>query len=152
VAAAIQIIGLEKLTIKLARMGKDIGSVRLMGQVGALVNLRIKMRTARGIDVKGRPFKSYTPEYRKRRSKEGHPVNNPNLFFTGSMFSALTYDAEKYQVTSYFMNTVDKFGGRNPAKAFFNDEIRPFFGLSEIDISEVEALVQDHLKQLLRKK
>lgn len=151
-ADSVQIVGLKRLTAKLARMGKDIGSVRVMGQVGALINLRIKERTARGVDIDGKPFDPYTPAYRKKRTDEGHAGNTPNLFFTGSMFSALTYDADKYQVISYFMNTVDKFGGRNPEKAFFNDEIRPFFGLNESDINEIEALVKDHITRLLRKK
>lgn len=150
-ADSVKIVGLKRLTAKLARMGKDIGNVRLMGQVGAFINLQIKARTAKGVDVDGRPFDGYTPAYRKRRQDAGHPAR-VNLFFTGSMFGALTYDAEKYQVTSFFMNTVDKFGGRNPEKAFFNDQLRPFFGLSQLDIAEIEDMVAAHLKRLLRKK
>ena len=151
-ADEIKIVGLKRLTVKLARMGKDIGNARLMGQIGAFVNLGIKTRTARGENMDGRTLLDYTPEYAKRRSKAGHPVNKVNLFFTGSMFSALTYDAEKYQVTSFFMNTVDKYGGRNPEKAFFNDELRPFFGLSDADIDEIESMVKAHLEKLLRGK
>jgi hypothetical protein len=148
----VQIVGLKRLTAKLAHMGKDIGSARLMGQVGAFINLQIKARTAKGVDVEGRVFKGYTPAYRKQRRAGGHPVSKVNLFFTGSMFSALTYDADKYKVTSFFMNTVDKFGGRNPEKAFFNDQLRPFFGLSQADIGQIEAMVGAHIRKLLRKK
>jgi hypothetical protein len=152
VAENIQIVGLKQLQLKLARMGKDIGSVRMMGQIGAFVNLRIEERTARGVDKDDKHFTPYSAKYAKERSEAGHATSKPNLFFTGSMFSALTYNADKYKVTSYFMNTVDQFDARNSEKAFFNNETRPFFGLNDLDINEIEAIVSKHLNKLLKGK
>lgn len=150
-ADGIYIKGLDQLTRKFTRMGKNIGSVRLMGQIGAFVNLQVKTRTSKGVDKKERTFPPYSPAYRKKRQDAGHPVNKVNLFFTGSMFSSLTYTPEEYQVTSFFMNTVDKFGGRNPEKAFFNDQSRPFFGLTPADVKEIEKMVGGHIQVELKK-
>lgn len=121
-----------------------------MGQIGAFINLQIKARTSKGVDMDEQKFPPYSPRYAARRRKAGHPVQNVNLFFTGSMFSSLTYHAESSQVTSFFMPTVDKYGGRNPQKAFFNDQLRPFFGLTDDDVTEIEKMVAKGLGDQLK--
>lgn len=148
-AQNVYIQGFDQLRRKFDKLGKGLGDVRLMGQVGAFVNLQIKARAAKGVDVSESKFTPYSPQYEKSRRDAGHPTGSVNLFFTGSMFSSLTYEAKSDQVTSFFMNTVDKVGSSNPQKAFFNDQLRPFFGLTDSDVDQIEKMVLKGLSKQL---
>ncbi|KKM85177.1 hypothetical protein LCGC14_1291740, partial [marine sediment metagenome] len=92
-AEVVRVIGLRELAIKLNGMADAVaGNRRLMGEIGLFIRTEILTRTADGKDVDGDPFEPYSAPYAKWREKEGWPTADVDLFFTGSMLSALTYD------------------------------------------------------------
>ena len=121
-----------------------------MTRIGLLIQTRIKSRTLAGRDVDGKPFKGYSPGHAKRRQKLGLPTDKVDLFFTGSMQSAMTFEADEDQVRLYFAGTADKFGGSNPEKAFFLHQDRKFFALSDEDIRVIEEEVDTYIRQSIR--
>jgi hypothetical protein len=80
------------------------------------------------------------------------PVDKVDLTLTGGMFIALTYTAQDDRVTSFFMDTPDKRNPkvRNPAKAFFNQQLRNFFSISAGEVKEIEAMIKEYVDRHLR--
>jgi len=152
VADEVRVKGLRELVIKLGKVAKALkGNSYLMGQVGAFVQTEILTRTAKGVDADGNPFDPYSPGYLVQRAKEGRPTDVVDLFFTGSMLSALTYDEAPQQVTLFFMDTTDKFGMRNPEKAYYNQQLRDFFAMSAKDVAAVQDMVSKYIAKALKK-
>jgi len=153
-AALVEIKGARQLQLKLDKVAiAIIQNGRLMGQLGELVKLRIKERTAKGVGADDKKFPPYSPGYKRWRGNVmKRPTDFVDLNLTGSMLSAMTQDATNNRVTVFFMDTVDRFGGRNPEKAFFNQERRNFFAINANDVAEVETMVRDYLAARLRKK
>jgi phage gpG-like protein len=151
-APSVEVVGARELRLKLDKVATAIvRNGRLMGQLGNLVNTRIKERTAKGIGADKKAFAPYSPAYKRWRQKKKRPVAKVDLMFTGTMFAALTYDAQNDKVTSFFMDTVDRFGGRSPEKAFFNQETRNFFAISADDVVEIEQMVRTYVNERLKK-
>ena len=144
----VKIKGDEELERKFDSLKRSIGdNKKLMGQIGAFSNLQIKQRTAKGVDYQSNLFKPYSPNYKEIRKQAGRPTNKVDLNFTGSMLSALTYKQTKNKVQLFFINSSDKFGARNPEKAFYNNQTREFFALSADDISKIENIVIDYINE-----
>lgn len=122
----------------------------LLEELANFAMFRIKTRTSAGKDVKGQFFQPYTDRYKLFRQKHGRPTNKVDLFFTGSMLSAMTSEIEFGGVNLYFLNTEDKFGGKNPIKAFYLDQSRNFFALSNSDIRGLQEIVEDFISNLIR--
>ena len=151
-APSVEVVGARELRLKLDKVATAIvRNGRLMGQLGNFVNTRIKERTAKGIGADNKLFAPYSPAYKRWRQKKKRPVEKVDLLFTGSMFAALTYDAQDDRVTSFFMDTVDRFGGRNPQKAFFNQELRNFFAINANDVEDIEKLVRAYINERLKR-
>jgi len=151
-AAPVQVKGLRELQVKFEKVAGAVASNRyLMGQIGAFVETEILRRTAAGLDIDENPFPAYSKSYSTWRAKQGRPVDKPDLFFTGSMLSALTTQETPHQVSLFFMDTPDKFGMRNPEKAFYNQQLRNFFALSAKDVDAVQNMVSEHIKKVLKK-
>jgi hypothetical protein len=149
----ISIQGLKGLEGKLEKVAQAIASnPKLWGQIGSYESLQILARTAQGIDADNTLFRPYTPAYAKYRTKHGRPTHPADLFFTGSMLNALTYKTKPQEVRLFFKNTTDKFGVRNPEKAYYNNQIRKFFAVSAKDIIAIEKMVQEHITKELHKK
>lgn len=153
-AETVELKGARKLQLKLNKVERAIvKNGRLMGQIGELISTRIKERTAKGIGADNKTFPPYSPAYKRwRGDKMKRPVDKVDLFLTGSMFSALTHTARDDQATIFFMDTVDRYGGRNPQKAFFNQETRNFFAINAADVAEIERMVRDYLAIRLKGK
>jgi len=150
-ADGVQVIGLNEVRLKLSKVERAIASnAELMGQIGSYLKLAVEERTARGTDADDKPFASYNPQYAEKRRGAGRPVQKVDLFFTGSMFSALTYKANDDGVTLFFLNTTDRFGVSNPDKAFYNQQLRNFFAISASEVQEVEQLVRDYVAQHIK--
>lgn len=148
----VEVKGVRELRIKLDRVAESVASnKRLMGEIGNFVELQILTRTADGIGADDEPFEAYSVGYERRRSAEGRPTDAVDLFFTGSMLSALTHDADNDRVTLFFMDTSDKFGMRNPEKAYYNQQLRNFFALSAKDVADVTNMVSDYVAKALKK-
>lgn len=148
----VKLLGLRELQLKISNASKVLShSKPLMNQIGAYVELQILKRTAKGIDADGSPFIPYSKPYKKVREAAGRPTNIVDLFFTGAMASALTFDADNNKVKLFFMNTSDKYGIRNPDKAYWNQQTRNFFSLSMKDIIAVEKMAKSYVAKAVKK-
>lgn len=146
---SITVIGIEKLRRKFTKVGKGLVDYEVLNQLGNYLATAIKYRTLAGKEISGRPFLPYTEKYRLFRIRSGRS-GTPNLEFTGSMLGSLTYvpSVSREEVKVFFME-----GGRqgvsNPAKAFYLQKKRPFFGASSEDIDELLEIYKDYVKGLL---
>lgn len=125
----------------------------LMGEIGNYLSTAILMRTSEGKDVEGVLFEPYSTSYRRTREKKGLPTDAVDLFFSGQMLNSLTYEQTKDQVKLFFMNTPrggDK--ASNPEIAFYNNEIREFFGISSEEQEEVVSMVEDYIENIIFRK
>lgn len=152
----IEITGDVELTAKLDDINLALRhNKKLMGLIGQYVEDRVKVSTAMHKDAEGTIFKEYSKPYKKVREKAGLPFGNVDLFWTGSMLSSLTNVPQDNIVRLYFMDTTDKFGMRNPKKAYFiqtrpNKE-RKFFAISMKDVAAIEKIVQTYVNKYLDK-
>lgn len=121
-----------------------------MSEIGEYMRFRIQKRTAEGEDVDGKAFEPYSPAYAAARSAAGHPANVVNLFFTGSMMSSMDFEISRDKVDLFFTNSTDPTGTRNPLKAYFLNQKRTFFALSEEDIQGVVDLVNRYYNRVIR--
>lgn len=145
----VKIVGGERVRLKLKNLPKNILSKAIMSEIGSFLMTSIKTRTLTGYDFKDRRFKKYSPKYKFLRNKKGLPTNIVDLFFTGSMMSSMTFEAQKEEVRLFFMSTTDKHGSVNSEKAFYVNRLRKFFALSVDDAKEVNRLLQEHVRKTL---
>lgn len=150
----VEVQGAVELALKLDDIALAIvKNSKLMGQLGNFVNASIKARTSEGRSAEGTPFEPYSPAYaRWRKNVAKMPVSKVDLTLTGGMFIALTYTAQDDRVTSFFMDTPDKRNPkvRNPAKAFYNQQLRNFFSINAEEVKEVEKMIKEYVDQQLR--
>ena len=129
---------------------------RLMGLIGHFMQLRILKHTAMGKDAEGTVFESYSKGYAKKRKAAGLPIGKVDLFWTGSMLSSMTYAEQDNIVRLFFQNTTDKFGSRNPQKAYFlqthSTKPRNFFSINAKDIVAIEKMIRKYIKHITQKK
>ena len=147
----VTVIGVEKLRKKLGVIGKGLVNYGVLDKLGNYLTTAIKYRTLAGKEISGKPFKPYSDKYRLFRQMTGHPTT-PNLFFTGSMLNSLTYvpEVSKEQVKVFFIEGTDRSGMSNPAKAFYLQDDRPFFGASSEDINKLLQIYEEYVEGLLR--
>lgn len=124
----------------------------LLTEIGEYAMFRIKARTAEGKDVDGQAFEEYSPGHRRTRERLGHPVDKVNLFMTGSMMAAMNFTTDSNSVELFFLNTTDDSGSRNPEKAFWLNENRNFFSLSEEDVSGIVNMINQYYRKEVRRK
>lgn len=149
----VEVKGATELALKLDDIAMAlVRNSKLMGVLGNFVNTSIKARTSEGRSAEGTPFEPYSPRYAVWRKKEGYPTGKVDLTLTGFMFNALTYEAQDDRVTSFFMDTPDKRNPkvRNPAKAFYNQQMRNFFSISADEVKKVEKIIKEYVDQQLR--
>tara|TARA_R110000823_G_scaffold260174_1_gene381105 strand:+ start:262 stop:729 length:468 start_codon:yes stop_codon:yes gene_type:complete len=125
---------------------------RGMAKAGAFIQEAIKNRTRKGQDFKGRQFRPYSASYAKKRSKEGR-TQTPNLFYSGQMFSNMTYkkmSQTKGQI--FFPNRTQNL------KAFYNDTLgvgkadirREFFSVSAKEEAKAVKIFTETFERELR--
>lgn len=160
----VRITNTAEVTIKFDKLRKGIQNAEpLMGEIGNFLVSDILIRTAKGRDVEGLPFQPYSESYKKVRDDRDLPTDRVDLFFTGQMTSALTYEEAKTKVKVFFMNTprrgTPKKGGgfsytnaSNAEIAFYNNEVRKFFAISPKERKYIKRLVKDYFKNLLKKR
>ena len=146
------IIGLRDVLRKLNYFRHDLGSRALMVEISEYVIFKIQTRTAAGEEVDGSPFKGYSPQYALFRASKQRPVDKVDLNFFGTMMSSITYDATDDETSIFFLNVSDREGTPVPLKAFFLNEQREFFGMSEDDIQFIRGMIKKRIKQLKRKR
>lgn len=149
--APVQAVNLSRLIKKFRFIGRNLFAKSLMEEIGMRVISQIQIRTAEGRDAGGQEFAPYTKKYRLFRTKKGRPVDKVNLFFTGSMMSAMTHSATEDTAKIFFMNTTDPSNVPNPLKAYALNKKRNFFALSGQDQQDIEEMLREHLEALLER-
>ncbi len=146
--------GIRRLIAKLRRISRGVVNQDVLDEIGTYLSGSIKVRTLAGIDVKERPFKPYSPQYAFFRRKKGLQVDHVDLFFTGSMLNALTYESDvgDKSVKVFFMPGRDKSGMQNAAKAFYLQQTRQFFGATKDDIAAMTKIYRDHIADQIRRR
>lgn len=139
---------------KLEKKLRKIGFVLEDGEdafneIGLFLTASIEARTMKGKDVDGKAFTPYSPGYAKRRSEAGHPVDKVNLFFSGLMLNALFHDAGSDRVQVYFLPTTDKSNVSSPTKAYFLNEDRHFFGISDKERKKMAEIYANYVKEAM---
>lgn len=148
--AFVNIAGLAPLRSLFFRFGLDlINNQDLLEEIAQYAMFSIKKRTLAGKDVNEENFIPYSPRYMLIRASAGRPINKVDLFFTGSMQASMTSDITGNSVRLYFLNTKDRTGTSNPLKAFFLNEDRNFFALSENDVQEIINIVEEYIRNLI---
>lgn len=149
----VEIKGVPALIKQLGKLEGPLFSENFKKEVALFVIAQIQTRTSEGKEVDGSTFKPYSPGYAKFRKKAGHQIDIVNLFFSGSMMSAMTFDSpEDDTVRIFFQSTTDRKGMSNAAKAFFLQEDRDFFGVSVVDKDSILEMVKKYLDDLIGEK
>lgn len=138
--ANIEVQGEERIRRRVERLLTGISARRVLDDIGLYLSTSIKRRTQiEHEDIAGRAFKAYTPKYLLWRTKHGYE-SNVDLTRTGSMFNSLTHQTFSDQVKIFFMSGTDKKGVSNPAKAFYLQDDRKFFGYTNADVTAIMNL------------
>jgi len=147
---SVQIVGIDRLIRRFGRAGRLLISYEVLNEMGEYLTTAIRYRTLAGKEIGGQPFAPYTERYRKFRLASGRS-GTPNLFFTGSMLNSMTYVSSlaRDEVKVFFMEGTDRSGMSNPAKAFYLQNKRPFFGASAEDISKINEIYREHVRELI---
>lgn len=124
-----------KLLSKSFRKNLEKQIEKAVTEVAGDAILEIVQRTESGKSVNGGSFKSYTPEYRKFRSKKNRSTT-PDLRFTGRMLGSITQRVRKrgksWIAEIFFASALED------KKAQANQKIRDFFGLSKKQLRTAE--------------
>jgi hypothetical protein len=146
----IELKGAEKLLSVLNRIRVGIEDDSVLREIGEYLVFSIKNRTEEGKDINQKRFTPYSPAYRFFRSKKGLPTNIVDLTLTGSMLNSLTYDVGHDKVKVFFMPGTDKSGASNPAKAFYLQQDREFFGYTDKDAEKILELYNINIGNAVR--
>lgn len=140
----VKVINLEFVEKQIGKIPDDIFSYETLTELGLFFTSAIKMRTARGVDFQGRPFKPYSAKYAAFRENAGFGSSTVDLFFSGAMTSAMQSEALVSQkaVRLFFLDTTDKSGVRNPVKAAGLNKDRRFFAVSDEDIRQAIEIIK----------
>ncbi len=141
----VQILGLDALRRRIRLIGEAIVDDEVLHKLGQYQTFAIKERTLTGKDIHGVVFEPYSQEYAFFRQSRGLPADHVDLFFTGSMLNSLTHEvlSGDNAVKVFFQPGRDPQGVSNPAKAFYLQEDREFFGFSAEDEDKLFKIYND---------
>ncbi|MBI5561073.1 MAG: phage virion morphogenesis protein, partial [Deltaproteobacteria bacterium] len=115
-------------------------SKKILRKIAETLETRLRERTARGIDAKGKPFKPYSAAHAKKRLKEGKTFT-VDLQFTGAMLRGLksSTNEDKGEVVLHFPDPgeAEKASFHNEQGAGKGKVIRRFFELNKDDLDAV---------------
>lgn len=164
-------VDIKNLDIITKKWGKAVLKLAdtsdLMGEISTFLSFSLLQRTSEGEDIHGTPFEPYSSSYESLRSAKGLPTS-VDLFFTGQMLGALTYEATKNQTKLFFMNTprrasdgskkTTKVWGSGESKAsnaevaYYVNEVREFFGISAEEREKIASMVEDFISDIITRK
>ena len=96
--------------------------------------LEIIDRTLAGKQIDGKQFKKYSKAYAQFKQRHGRKTN-VDLTYTGRMLAAINHTVEDHGL--FLLGIIDFKANEQGQKARWNQETRPFFGLSK---SQQEAI------------
>lgn len=147
--------GEESLRRTLVRLSRGISAKQVLDEIGLYLTTSIKTRVQNdNEDIHGQTFAPYVPKYSLWRTKKGYGTA-VDLTLTGSMFASLTHTTSSEKVTIYFMPGTGRSvkGGSskvsNPAKAFYIQEKREFFGYTAEDVTNIMNLYSVHIGDVI---
>lgn len=153
----VEILNLKKVRLRFGRLIDVFTKRSSLEEVGNYVIFRIKERTLEGKDVKGIPFAPYSPKYKMWRKKWGYETDKVDLTLTGGMLNAMTYEVSslKKQVRVYFMpgtsrkarGQTKKSSVQHSAKAYYLQQKRKFFALSNKDEEKIRRIYEDSIRE-----
>jgi hypothetical protein len=152
VSNSVTVVGVEDVLKRLSRL-KNVPTkqaTRMVSEIAELSIYKILDRTSRGVDVNETAFKPYTPKYALLRQEKGLPVDKVDLTVSGMMLSSITYEANKREARIFFQNVTDRTGTSVPMKAYFLNEQREFFSISESDKKQALEIVERYIERASR--
>lgn len=153
-AKNVEIYGVEKLRHILSRTSKGISTRQVLGKIGTYLTFSIKRRVQDdNEDVFGKPLVPYVPAYKLWRQEHKYGTD-VDLTLTGSMFASLTHKTTTNKVVIFFAPGEGRTVGggkrvQNPAKAFYLQEKRKFFGYTDEDVTNIMRLYRVNLGEAL---
>ena len=147
----VRVTGSEKLSRRISRAIRSIKNKAVLAEIGTYLQGAIKFRTQdEHTDIFGRKFKDYSHGYKMFRQRKGYGTE-VDLTLTGGMFAALRYTATDDYVRVFFgAGSSRGTDTQHPAKAFYLQEERKFFGISDEDVREILRLYQVNIGGALR--
>jgi len=129
---------------KLAEIQRKLPSIidSAITKAAVSVSNQIKRNASQGKGLRNKAFRGYTPSYAKFRQKKGRSVAPVDLNFTGQMFGAMNGQFARKGVAKVYFASVAQ-----SRKAFFNNRIRPFFGLDTAYRKLAGNVVRAHFKR-----
>ena len=141
---------------RMARIAEIIKDQELLHKIGLQFAQHVRIRTQKGIDVKGHSFRPYSDRYAKKRSKAGQPTHPVNLTMdhkTGMLskidhfvfkdlsgLQAYISDPEKAQIGRYH-----HIEGAGKSRV-----IRQFWGLTDKQIELIRNEIKKDLDELFK--
>lgn len=141
--------GLTQTQLKFKKLKDQVIHKQILDEIGNFVIFNIQDRTADGKDVDGQPFTPYSKSYKMIREEKGLPSGKVDLFFTGSMMSAMTYVVKPNSVKIFFQSTQDKKGSSNVDKAYYLNENRKFFSISYDQKIQIVNLYNKYIESII---
>ena len=146
----VRIVGHKDVKLYLNRVKDGLIRHDLLEELGHFVDVLVEKRTLEGDAADGQSMGDYSPWAAKSRSAKGLQTDHIDLFFSGSMFGALTHKTDNDSVTTYFLPTKDSEGMSNPEKAAHLDSRFDFFGLNKTDVDKVMKEIDRHIDKVTR--
>ena len=148
-ATGVVLKGEERLRRRFERLLRGIDAGEVLNDIGLYLTTSIKRRTQEDhLDISGKAFKPYASKYALWRAKSGYGTN-VDLTLTGSLMNSLTHEAFSDRVKIFFMPGTDKSGMSNPAKAFYLQDKRKFFGYTDEDVTKIMDLYEVNIGRAL---
>lgn len=116
-------------------------------EMGQAQIANIQLRLTRGLGVDDAPMKMYSKKYAAHRERSGRESQIRTLNFTGSMQRSLAIK----EVSKNGQEIVVKVGFSNPqdeAKAAYNQQRTPWFGVSPQDEAALRRVVELRLAEI----
>lgn len=112
----------------------------LLSDVGRYLVNSTRERAHRQVSPSGQRWQPLSPAYKayKQRKRPGYPILEFDSHMLGNMLSRQVEGTTLLVGTTAIYGATHQFGrGKIPA--------RPFLGLSDADLAEIDLLVEDHL-------
>lgn len=138
---------------RLDRFSKKITARDVLEQLAVMVKNVIRVRTASGKDVEGKPFAKYNKAYAKQHGK-----TLVDLTLTGKLMNSMTQKVISNNTAKVFfintayksgINTVKLAGIHNEEGAGRSKVVRRFFGLADTDL---DKLLKEYQSDIMKAK
>lgn len=143
---------IDSLISRLETFGKRITTGAILEQLALRIKNTIYLKTQSGRDEDGRPFKGYSPAYKKR---EGKTI--VNLTKTGHLLNSMTQKVLSNNTAKVFFTNYRYPNGLNTAQlaeihnqkgAGHGRVVRKFFGVSDADITDLVKIYQEEVAKI----